>query len=255
MPTIVTPVATISSPGRSARSCRRSPRRGRRSPSRRASRSTAVAVISRGAGRPGTRAVVITTSKLGIRACSARLLRGLLLGRQLARVAALGLLAATPRSRNVAPSDSTCSLTAGRTSKADTTAPSRRAVAIACSPATPAPSTSTFAGGDRAGGGHQHREEPRHAVGRDQHGLVAGDRRLRGERVHRLRARDPRDRLHRERDARPAAAAARCPSWSVSGCEKADEHRPARAAAATSSGAGAATCDDDVAPSRASVRR
>ena len=29
---------------------------------------------------------------------------------------------------------------------ADTTAPSRRAVAIACSPATPAPSTSTRAG-------------------------------------------------------------------------------------------------------------
>ena len=34
-------------------------------------------------------------------------------------------------------------LTAERTSKADTMAPSRRAVAIACSPATPAPSTST----------------------------------------------------------------------------------------------------------------
>ena len=32
-------------------------------------------------------------------------------------------------------------------SKAVTTAPSRREVAIACSPATPAPSTSTWAGG------------------------------------------------------------------------------------------------------------
>jgi hypothetical protein len=32
-------------------------------------------------------------------------------------------------------------------SNAMTTAPSRRAVAMACSPATPAPSTSTWAGG------------------------------------------------------------------------------------------------------------
>src|SRR5881409_3613952 len=51
-----------------------------------------------------------------------------------------------PRSRNVAPRLSTCSLTTGRTSKPDTTAPRRRAVAIACSPATPAPMTSTLAG-------------------------------------------------------------------------------------------------------------
>ena len=49
-------------------------------------------------------------------------------------------------SKNFAPSDWTCSLTAARTSKAVTTAPSRRAVAIACRPATPAPSTSTCAG-------------------------------------------------------------------------------------------------------------
>jgi len=48
---------------------------------------------------------------------------------------------------NVAPSDCTSSLTAGRTSYAETTAPRRRAVAIACSPATPAPITSTRAGG------------------------------------------------------------------------------------------------------------
>ena len=49
-------------------------------------------------------------------------------------------------SRKRAPSDSICSFTAERTSNACTTAPSRRAVAIACSPATPAPSTSTLAG-------------------------------------------------------------------------------------------------------------
>ncbi len=53
---------------------------------------------------------------------------------------------------------------------------------------------------DRPGGGHEHREEARHAVGGEHDRLVAGDRRLRREGVHRLRARDPRDRLHREGD-------------------------------------------------------
>ena len=81
-----------------------------------------------------------------------------------------------------------------------TTAPSRRAVAIACRPATPAPITSTFAGGTVPGRGHQHREEAGEMLGREQRRLVAADRRLRRERVHRLRARDARDRLHRERD-------------------------------------------------------
>ena len=48
---------------------------------------------------------------------------------------------------NLAPRLSTCSLAAGRTSVAVTTAPSRRAVAIACRPATPAPMTNTRAAG------------------------------------------------------------------------------------------------------------
>ncbi|CAB4802815.1 unannotated protein [freshwater metagenome] len=47
---------------------------------------------------------------------------------------------------NVAPIDFTSSAEDGRTSYADTTAPSRRAVAIACRPATPAPRTTTCAG-------------------------------------------------------------------------------------------------------------
>src|SRR5207244_2061959 len=50
---------------------------------------------------------------------------------------------------NLAPRLSTCSLAAGRTSVAVTTAPSRRAVAIACRPATPAPMTNSLA--ERAG--------------------------------------------------------------------------------------------------------
>ena len=40
----------------------------------------------------------------------------------------------------------TCSFTTGRVSNASTTAPNRRAVAMACSPATPAPITNTRAG-------------------------------------------------------------------------------------------------------------
>src|SRR5207244_74451 len=49
-------------------------------------------------------------------------------------------------SRKLAPTLSPCACTAGSTLDADTTAPSRRAVAVAWSPATPAPSTSTLAG-------------------------------------------------------------------------------------------------------------
>ena len=46
-----------------------------------------------------------------------------------------------------APRLSTCSLAAMRTSVASTTQPRRRAVAIAIRPATPAPKTTTLAGG------------------------------------------------------------------------------------------------------------
>ncbi len=48
---------------------------------------------------------------------------------------------------NLPPRLSTCSFAAGRTSVAETTAPRRRAVATACSPATPAPMTKTRAAG------------------------------------------------------------------------------------------------------------
>ena len=185
---------------RSARSCRRSPRRGRRSPSpaRIARTASAGDELRRGAAgnrrgrdhrveRRDPRLQAPPAAPPAARA-SAR-----------ARSRLPSPRRCTPTSRNVAPSDSTCSRTAGRTSKPETTAPSRRAVAIACRPATPAPSTSTFAGGIVPGSGHQHRQEPRQPVGCDERGLVAGDGRLRRERVHRLRARDPRDRLERER--------------------------------------------------------
>ena len=51
---------------------------------------------------------------------------------------------------------------------------------------------------------HQHRKEPGQPLCGEQRGLVAGDRGLRGQCVHRLRPGDPRDRLEREaRDAAP----------------------------------------------------
>src|SRR5204863_140296 len=46
----------------------------------------------------------------------------------------------------LAPTLSICSFTSGRTSVAKTLAPSRRAVAMACRPATAAPITNTLAG-------------------------------------------------------------------------------------------------------------
>ena len=77
------------------------------------------------------------------------LLLRLLLGRERGGVAARVLRRRRPPARarrSAAPRLCTCSLTTGRVSNADTTAPRRRAVAIACSPATPAPRTSTLAG-------------------------------------------------------------------------------------------------------------
>ena len=146
-PTIVTPPSENSSPGRvssqlppvsAARSTITEPGRIAR---------TALAGISLGAARPGIAAVVITASNSGIRrassSCCVRCSSSVSSRAYPPSVSS----PTTPRSRNAAPSDSTCSRTAGRTSKPETTAPSRLAVAIAWRPATPAPSTSTFAGG------------------------------------------------------------------------------------------------------------
>ena len=166
---------------------------------------------------------MITASNSGIRSCERGLLLRLLLRRQLARVAALGLLAATPRSRNVAPSDSTCSRTAGRTSKPnDRAEPARGRDRL--QPGDAGAEDEHLRRRDRAGRGRQHRQEPRQAVGGDQRRLVAGDGRLRRERVHRLRARDARDRLQREREHARAPRAARRRRASVSGCRNADQH-------------------------------
>ena len=58
---------------------------------------------------------------------------------------------------------------------------------------------------DGARGGGQHRQEAIERVGRDQHRLVAGDGGLRGQRIHRLRARDARHQFHREAGDLPIA--------------------------------------------------
>ena len=89
---------------------------------------------------------------------------------------------------------------------------------------------------DRAGGGGHHREEAAGLARGEQGRGVAGDVRLRGERVHRLGAGDPRDRLHREAGH---ARRRRAPCWS----------RPRSAARGGRSGPGPAQPADLVARS------
>ena len=103
----------------------------------------------------------------------------------------------------------TCSLTAARVSNARTMAPRPRAAPMAARPATPAPMTSTFAGGHPAGRGHLAGEEAAVEARRLDHRAIAGDVRHRRQRVHLLGAGDARDLIDRERRdacAPPAAA-------------------------------------------------
>src|SRR6185437_434309 len=100
---------------------------------------TASAVTSFGAGRPGTSAVVITTSNFAIASVSAACCASCSAAVK-ERAYPPSPEAVTPRSSHCAPSDLTCSATSGRTSKPVVRAPSRRAVASACRPATPTPS-------------------------------------------------------------------------------------------------------------------
>jgi hypothetical protein len=89
----------------------------------------------------------------------------------------------------------------GAPSVAVTTAPRRRAVAIACRPATPTPITNTFAAGMVPAAviiiGNARPNAPRL-----DHGAVAGEIGLARQHVHHLRAGDARHQFHREgRDA------------------------------------------------------
>jgi hypothetical protein len=80
-------------------------------------------------------------------------------------------------------------------------------------------------GRDRPRGGGEHRHELRQVVGRDQRALVARDRALGGERIHRLRAGDARNRVHREGSDAPLGERA----YEVAvdeGLQKGDEDLP-----------------------------
>ena len=107
---------------------------------------SASSVTSSGGRRPGTSAVVITTSKSPIRSCSASCCASRSSSVSARAYPPTPSDTVTPRSRKRAPSDCTSSRVSGRMSYPVTTAPSRRAVPIAARPATPAPSTSTCAG-------------------------------------------------------------------------------------------------------------
>ncbi len=114
---------------------------------------------------------------------------------------------------NLAPSEATCSLVAGRTSVAETMAPRRRAVAMACRPATPTPMMNTLRRRHGARRGHHHRDGLAEHGGGIDHRLVAGEIGLAGEHVHRLRAGDARHELHRHQ--RGAGARQRFESGAV----------------------------------------
>mmetsp|Transcript_6030 Transcript_6030/g.26641 ORF Transcript_6030/g.26641 Transcript_6030/m.26641 type:complete len:200 (+) Transcript_6030:3310-3909(+) len=110
--------------------------------------STISFLMSVGAGRPGINAVVTTMSHsshcLAKSAISAAMNSGDI---SLAYPPSPSPDSSIETSKNSAPMDSTCSLAAARTSKARTMAPMFLAVWIAARPATPAPTTSTLAGG------------------------------------------------------------------------------------------------------------
>ena len=108
---------------------------------------TASAVTRTGGLRPGTWAVVITTSmppmtSLSSACWAARSSAVSSRAYPPAPVASMVVLSLT----NFAPRLSACSRVSGRTSYACTTAPSRFAVPMAWSPATPIPRISTLAG-------------------------------------------------------------------------------------------------------------
>ena len=211
--------------------------------------ATAEAGISFGAGRPGHERGRDHDVEVG----HPLLERGLLL-RPAARASAPAHSRPrsprrwTPSSRNLAPSDSTCSFTAGPhvECRDDGTEPPCGRDRLQARDA--GAHHEHARGRDRARGGHQHREELRHPIGRDQHGLVPRDRRLGGEGVHGLGARDSGHRLHRERD-HALALQPLDPLVIGERREEADENRARAASAATSSAVGRPTRRTAAAPS------
>src|SRR5690554_6715476 len=105
-------------------------------------------VINKGALLPGIKAVVMTTSDLTMDFSSISDCFFLYSSDCSTAYPPAPLSSTAPgTSTNLPPRLCTCSFTEALVSNASTTAPKRRDVAIACNPATPAPITSTFAGG------------------------------------------------------------------------------------------------------------
>ena len=205
---------------------------------------TVEAGISLGAGRPGTSAVVITMSNSGTRSSSAACWAACCSGGQLLRIAALGLLAADAEIEELGSERFHLLLhrRADVERRDDGPEPPRGGDRL--QPRDAGAHHEHPCGRDRAGGRHQQREHLLDAIGGDQHGLVARHRRLRRERIHRLGARDPGHRLHREGD--DALRRSRSiPSGSVSGARKPISTVPG-AIAATSSADGPRDPDDGV---------
>ena len=163
-------------------------------------RVTAAAGIRRGAGRPGTSAVVITASKSGIRSSSAACWLACSSDGELPRVAAGRLLAADAEVEEGRAEALDLLLHHGPhvERRHDRAQPPRGRDRLQAGHA--GAEDEHLRRGHGAGGRHQEREELLQPVGGEQRRLVARHRALRGERVHRLSARDARDRLHRERD-------------------------------------------------------
>eukprot|EP00982_Pelagococcus_subviridis_P009671 30937-Pelagococcus_subviridis.AAC.29 len=110
--------------------------------------STIALEMSFGAGRPGMSAVVTTMSHSAHCFANSSISAAMNSGDiSFAYPPAPSPLSSSSTSRNSAPMDSTCSLAAALTSNARTIAPMFFAVCTAASPATPAPTTRTFAGG------------------------------------------------------------------------------------------------------------
>ena len=226
-PTIVTPSRSTISPG--AVSSQLPPVSAARStitePGRIAAHRVRGDEHGRAAGR-GSAAVVMTTSDsatcVAISSCS----RSVLLLGELGRVAARRPRRPRRRARGTsrrgsrpAPSRPGACRRPRRPRRG--AAPSRSPAG----PATPAPRTSTFAGGIVPAAVVSIGKNFASVLGGEEHRLVAGDGRLRRERVHRLGARDARDRVHREGGhaargerarrarCRRAAAGARRATW------------------------------------------
>ena len=164
-------------------------------------RETISAVISFGAGRPGTAAVVMTTVGRGDAIGQQLALAALVLLREL-----LGVLARAPALRLLLDLDldelGAEALDLFLDRRPHVVGLDHRAEALRGRNRLQARDSRAEDEHARrlrgAGRGDQHREELAQLLGARERGAIAAHDRLRGQRVHRLRARGAGDHLHRE---------------------------------------------------------